>query len=204
MNMLFRKLAQLWSLAVGLAVTGKFFLSKDVTVYYPRQTVKTKDMLTFRGHIELIGLDDDPVTPRCISCMLCVQACPSGCIAITKSKAPKPSEEELKAMEEAKERGEKPKAPAAPKNPASWLYDYNLCSLCGMCVEVCPVTSIRFSHNIYLAGMSPEDFRFNLLARLRRKAGEQGAEPARETARKTAGKPAEQVVSGAAVAGETA
>ncbi len=174
MKMLFRKISQLWGLMVGLAITGKYFLSKDVTVYYPRQTVDPKDILTYRGHIELIGLDDDPGTPRCISCLLCVQACPSGCIAVTKSKAPKPTEEELQAMEEAKQRGEKPKAPAAPKYPASWLYDYNLCSLCGMCVEACPVDSIRFSHNIYLAGTSPDDFRFNLLARLKRKSKEKG------------------------------
>lgn len=182
MKMLFKKISQLWGLVVGLAITGKYFLSKDVTVYYPRQTISPKDIQTFRGHIELIGLDADPATPRCISCLLCMQACPSGCIAVTKSKPPKPTEEELKAMEEARQRGEKTKAPAAPKYPASWIYDYNLCSLCGICVEVCPVDSIRFSHNIYLAGTSSDDFRFNLLARLQRKSGEESGQSVSRTA----------------------
>ncbi len=173
MKTLFRKIAQLWGLLVGLGITGKYFLSKDVTVYYPRQTVDPKDTDSFRGHIELVGLDDDPTTPRCISCQLCMQACPSNCITVVRSKAPTPTEAEQKAMDEAKARGEKVKAPSAPKYPAAWLYDYSLCCLCGLCVEACSVDSIRFSHNIYLAGTSPDDFHFNLLARLKRKAEEQ-------------------------------
>lgn len=182
MKALFHKVSQLWSLVVGLGITGKYFLSKDVTVYYPRQTVAAPDALSYRGHIELVGLDDNPATPRCVSCLLCVQACPSGCISVTKSKAPEPTEEQRRAMEEAKARGEKPKPPAAPKYPAKWLYDYTLCSLCGMCVETCPADSIRFSHNIYLAGISADDFRFNLLARLQRQARERGADRAQGTA----------------------
>jgi NADH-quinone oxidoreductase subunit I len=178
MKKLLHKLSEIWGMVIGLSITGKYLLSRDVTVYYPRQTVAPKDALSFRGHIELVGLDDNPETPRCVSCLLCVQACPSGCITVTKSKAPAPTEEQLAAMEEAKARGEKPKAPAAPKYPAQWLYDHTLCSLCGMCVEACPADSIRFSHNIYLAGTSADDFRLNLLARLKRRAGEEAGRTA--------------------------
>lgn len=182
MKALFQTLSRLWGLVIGLAITGKYFLSRDVTVYYPRQTVAEKDALTYRGHIELVGLDSDPTTPRCVSCLLCAQACPSGCITVARSKAPEPMEEERRVMEEARERGEKVKPPAAPKYPSKWLYDYTLCSLCGMCIETCPADSIRFSHNIYLAGTSPDDFRFNLLARLRRRTGEEDARHASRTA----------------------
>ncbi len=171
MNAVARKLSDLWGMLVGLGITGKYFLSKDVTVYYPRRTVAPESLLSFRGPIELVGLDDKPATPRCISCMMCVQACPSNCIAVTKSPPPKPTEEERKAMAEAEARGEKVKKPAAPKNPAAWTYDYTLCSLCGTCVETCPVDSIRFSHNYYVAGTTRSDFQFDLLARLRRLAG---------------------------------
>ena len=168
MKVLVKKLAEVWSLLVGLAITGKYFLSRDVTVYYPRQTIEPERLHSYRGPIELVGLDNDPAVPRCISCMMCAQCCPSGCIKVVKSPAPKPTPEEQKAMAEAEARGEKVKKPAAPKNPSVWEYDYTLCSLCGTCVEVCPVDSIRFSRNYYLAGTSPSDFHFNLLARLRR------------------------------------
>lgn len=170
MNLVQRTLSQIWSLLVGLGITGKYIFKRDVTVYYPRQTVAKEDMVTFRGPIELIGLDADPATPRCISCMLCAQACPSNCITVTKSPAPKPTEEEKQAMAEAEARGEKVKKPSAPKYPAGWTYNFTLCSLCGSCVESCPVDSIRFSNNIYLAGTSRQDFHFDLLARLRRLA----------------------------------
>ena len=175
MKALFRTFSGLWSLLVGLAITGKYFFSRDVTVYYPRETIEPELLQSFRGPIELVGLDKEPATPRCISCMLCVQACPSNCIKVTRSPAPKLTPEQKKTMEEAEARGEKVKKPAAPKNPAAWTYDYSLCSLCGSCVEACPVDSIRFSNTIYLAGTSRDNFQFDLLARLRRLAAKDQA-----------------------------
>ena len=177
MSMLLQKLKEAKGLLTGLGITGKYFLSKDVTVYYPRQTVEPERIHSFRGPIELVGLEDDPATPRCISCLMCVQACPSNCITVAKSKAPEPSPEEKREMEEAEQRGEKPKKPRAPKYPSKWLYNFTYCSLCGCCIEACPVESIRFSRNYYLAGTSPDDFNFNLLARLARKAKEEARQP---------------------------
>lgn len=175
MNVFVQKLKQIKGLLTGLGITGKGIVSRHVTVYYPRETIEADILASYRGPIELVGLDEDPGTPRCISCLMCVQACPSGCITVAKSKAPEPTAEERKAMEEAEQRGEKPKKPKAPKYPSRWIYDFSYCSLCGCCVEACPADSIRFSHNIYLAGTAPEDFRFNLLARLRRQAEEAAA-----------------------------
>jgi NADH-quinone oxidoreductase subunit I len=43
-------------------------------------------------------------------------------------------------------------------------------------VEVCPVKSIRFSTDVYLAGYERNDFEYDLLARLREQAGEGGAD----------------------------
>ena len=80
-------------------------------------------------------------------------------------------------MAEAEARGEKPKKPAPPKAPGTWTYDFSLCSLCGSCVEVCPVDSIGFSHDIYMVGTKREDFVFDQLARLARKAAARKAEP---------------------------
>lgn len=145
----------MWSLVVGLNITGKYFLQPNVTIHYPRQEVD--NLATFRGHIELIPEDSDPLIPRCISCGTCARACPSGCITVTKKKAPAPTAEEVA-------QGVKPKA---PKDPESFRLDFTLCSLCGQCVMSCPADAIRFSQNINIAGYSRQDFQFELVERLR-------------------------------------
>ena len=169
---------RLWSLVVGLLITGRFFASRHKTVHYPRKVIEKENTDSFRGPIELVGTPKDPTTPKCISCMLCVQACPSGCISVKKQAAPKMTPEEQKAFDEATARGESPKKPAAPRNPGEYVYDFTYCSLCACCVEACPVNSIRFSHEIYLAGTRREDFKVDLLARLKRTAAKQAAEKA--------------------------
>lgn len=165
----------LWSLVVGLGITGRFFISRHKTVHYPRKVIEKDNTDSFRGPIELVGLPKDPATPKCISCMLCVQACPSGCITVKKQAPPKMTPEQQKEFDEATARGENPKKPAAPRNPAEYLYDFTYCSLCACCVEACPVDSIRFSHEIYLAGTRREDFNMDLLARLKRTAAKEAA-----------------------------
>ena len=180
MNCLVHKAKEIWSLIAGLIVTGKYFWSPRLTTRYPRQVVAPEAALSFRGPIELVGLDNAPAIPRCISCMLCVSACPGNCISVTRSQPPKPTEEEAKAMAEAEARGEKPKKIPAPKNPAAYIYDFTFCSLCACCVEACPTGSIRFSHEIYLSGTRREDFRYDLLARLRRRAAKNPTPAAKE------------------------
>ena len=166
----------LWSLVVGLGITGKYAVSPHKTVYYPREVVEPEATQSFRGPIELVGLPKDPATPKCISCMLCVMACPSGCIKVKKSPAPKMTADEQKAFDEATARGENPKKPAAPRNPAAYEYDFTYCSLCACCVEACPVKGIAFSDDIYLAGTRREDFKVDLLARLKRLADKKTAQ----------------------------
>jgi len=168
----------IWSLVVGLAITGKYFVSRHKTVHYPRKVIEKENTDSFRGPIELVGLPKDPSTPKCISCMLCVQACPSNCITVKKQAAPKMTPEQQKEFDEAVARGENPKKPTAPKNPAEYHYDFTYCSLCACCVEACPVNSIKFSHEIYLAGTRREDFNIDLLARLKRTAEKAAAEKA--------------------------
>lgn len=169
----------LWSLVVGLAVTGKYFVSRHKTVYYPREVIEKENTQNFRGPIELVGLPKDPATPKCISCMLCVQACPSNCISVKRSPAPVMTPEQQKEFDEAAARGENPKKPAAPKNPGAYEYDFTYCSLCACCIEACPVNSIAFSHELYLSGTRREDFKIDLLARLKRQAANAPAKPAK-------------------------
>lgn len=180
----------LWSLFVGLKVTGRYFLDKQITLHYPRETVTDAQLEGFRGPLELIGKPKQPAKPKCIACMMCVTACPSKCLTVLKAKAPKPTESELQAMKEAEERGEKVKKPKAPKEPAKFIYDYSLCSLCGSCVENCPVDSLRYSSNVYLTSTNRKDFKMDLMARLEKQAQTAGpsgpvdAEPSENSTRK--------------------
>lgn len=160
----------LWSLAIGLGVTFRAFVRPQITVHYPRATIEDANLQTFHGHVELVGKDTDPAMPRCISCGMCAMNCPSACLTVVKQKAPKPTPEQKKAMDEAQERGEKVKKPTAPKNPAKFTYDFSLCSLCGTCIESCPANSLRFSTQMYEAGFERSDFHYDLLNRLRQQA----------------------------------
>jgi len=163
LNTIRNKLSRLWSLVVGLKVTGKYFVSPQITVHYPRRTVE--NLSTFHGPIELVPAPKDPAKPKCIACLQCVTACPSSCLAVVPKPAPKPTPEELQAQKEAEAKGEKVKK-AAPKEPGKFTYDFTLCSLCGTCVETCPVDSLRFSNDAYLASTDKKDFFYDLLARL--------------------------------------
>lgn len=159
-----------WSLLVGLKITGKYFCQKLITVNYPRETIEADRLDTYAGHVELIGKPKDPATPKCISCMMCVTNCPSNCLSVVKNKPPKPTPEEQKAMDAAKEAGEKVVEPKAPKNPLKFTYDYTLCSLCGTCIDNCPVNSLKFSHRMYWVATSRSEMKIDLLARLKDQA----------------------------------
>jgi NADH-quinone oxidoreductase subunit I len=85
-----------------------------------------------------------------------------------------------KSSKEQEAQTEQSAAPKAKKDPSAkeskrkeveaFYLNYNLCSLCGTCVEKCPVGSLKFSQNVYLAGFSRKDFEFELLSRLRGQA----------------------------------
>ena len=167
-----KSLLGLWSLVVGLAVTGNQFFRHTVTVHYPRQTVD--NLATFRGPLELVPSSGDPGRPHCIVCGICAQNCPSNCIEI------KSHIEELAEAEDPKGppaggegEGEK-KAPAKKKRKIkvidSFTQVFHLCSLCGLCVQNCPGEGLRFSQDVYLAGFSRSDFELDLLARMRARA----------------------------------
>ena len=164
-----------WSLFVGLKVTGKYFCKPLVTVHYPRQVIDNENLTTYGGHVELIGKPKDPAMPKCISCMMCVTNCPSKCLKVVKQKAPKPTPEQEAAMKAAEEAGEKVKKPKAPKNPAKFMYDYALCSLCGTCIDNCPAKSLKFSNNMYWVATSRKEMKIDLLARLKEQANEMPA-----------------------------
>ena len=151
------------SLVVGLGITGKAFCQPQVTVIYPKQEVD--NLSTFRGHVELIGKDDDPSVPRCVACGACVKACPSNCLTIQCPVPVKEGEEGMPVvMGPAPQKGS--------KTPAVVIVDFSLCSLCGQCARACPVDSLQFSDNSYMVRLDRKEFQIDLLGRLRRMAAD--------------------------------
>ncbi|MEL7639854.1 MAG: 4Fe-4S binding protein [Solidesulfovibrio sp.] len=153
------------SLVIGLGVTGKALTQPGVTVLYPMEEVARDNLASFRGHVELVGKDEDPAVPKCVACGACVKACPSDCITIL---CPIPAKEG--------EAGGEVKMGPAPqkgsKTPGAVYVDFSLCSLCGQCAKTCPVDSLKFSDNPYMVRFDRKEFRIDLLARLKRLAGE--------------------------------
>jgi len=151
------------SLVIGLKITGKAFCQPGITVIYPNEEVD--NLSSFRGHVELVGKEDEPDVPRCVACGACVKACPSSCITVL---CPMPAKEGDEAgtvkMGPAPQKGS--------KTPGQFLVDFSLCSLCGQCAKACPVDSLQFSHQAYMVSFDRRDFQLDLLARLRRQAGD--------------------------------
>ncbi len=140
------------TILVGMWITFKTaFFERKITIQYPSHDVgegRAKDAILFgdsplnppfepllgasqqqyRGPLSprvaeryrgLLGYDE----PKCISCLLCAQACPIDVIRVKGVKVP----------------GRKTKA------PVTFRIDYSKCMFCGLCVEVCPTDAIYFT-----------------------------------------------------------
>lgn len=121
-----------WSLLAGMAVTIRYFVKPVITVQYPRQKIQMSPR--YRGYPQFI-IDPDTQTHRCIACEMCSRICPSQLITVEGAKFP----------------GEK------QKRGTKYIHEHYYCSLCGLCVEVCPTTALEFSKVYQLVGLSRQD-----------------------------------------------
>ncbi len=129
------------SLVEGLGVTMKALFMPIVTVQYPREEIDISP--SFRGHIDLI-LDPEKNSYRCITCGMCEKNCPSDCITVKGKKLEGQKKKSLVLFE----------------------LDFTKCSLCGTCVEICPVNALEYSKEYNLAAFSREAFHYDILSRL--------------------------------------
>jgi len=103
----------------GLAITGKYALSRKITVQFPEE--KTPLSPRFRGLHALRRYENGE--ERCIACKLCEAVCPALAITIDSEQR-------------------------ADGTRRTTRYDIDLfkCIFCGFCEESCPVDSIVETH----------------------------------------------------------
>ena len=112
-------LTGLRSLVVGLGVTGRHMVRPVVTLQYPHQR---PDATHWGGPIELVTFPETG-THDCIACNACARICPSDCFDIAGVRPPG-----LKKM-----------------RATRFLLDFSTCSLCGLCIDVCPTDTLKYS-----------------------------------------------------------
>jgi NADH-quinone oxidoreductase subunit I len=109
----------LTELIKGLALTGRYALSRSITVQYPEE--KTPMSNRFRGLHALRRYPNGE--ERCIACKLCEAVCPAMAITI-----------ESVARED------------GTRRTSRYDIDLTKCIFCGFCEESCPVDSIVETH----------------------------------------------------------
>ncbi|MCC6748720.1 MAG: NADH-quinone oxidoreductase subunit I [Deltaproteobacteria bacterium] len=130
------------SLLVGLGVTIRHLFRRPVTLQYPRE--KPELSAAYRSAIALVRFPETK-THDCVACMQCVEICPSFCIHIE---------------------GEKPEG-LKRKRATTFTVDYSLCSTCGLCIDVCPTTTLTWSKRYDEAGYRRDAFIYDLLTEYR-------------------------------------
>jgi len=125
----------LWAIAVGLAVTGRHFLTnlwgfvirrpRIFTVQFPEERIDLPP--AFRGMPVLVQMENGK--ERCVACGLCEWACPTDCITIV----PAETEDEVE------------------RYPMVFDIDMLRCMFCGLCEEACPEEAIVMSQRIEVA-----------------------------------------------------
>lgn len=99
----------------GMAVTGRYFFARKITVLYPEE--KTPLSFRFRGLHALRRYPNGE--ERCIACKLCEAVCPA--LAITIESEPRED---------------------GSRRTSRYDIDLTKCIFCGFCEEACPVDAI--------------------------------------------------------------
>ncbi len=134
------------SLVSGMGVTlGELFNTtvkrKAVTLQYPKE--KPVISKAYRSAIKLIRFDETN-SHDCVACKACERVCPSFCIKLDGGKVEGIKKKRVQFFE----------------------MDFALCSLCGLCLDVCPTDTLEYSKVYDEAGYN-RDWRVDLMDEFR-------------------------------------
>jgi len=104
-----------WELVKGLALTGRHFFARKITIQFPEE--KTPQSPRFRGLHALRRYPNGE--ERCIACKLCEAVCPAMAITIDSAQRDDGS-----------------------RRTTRYDIDLTKCIFCGFCEEACPVDAI--------------------------------------------------------------
>ena len=131
------------SLATGLKVTLKEYLTPKATEQYPENR-KTTLHVAERHRGRLIMNRDENGNVKCVACTLCEKACPNGTIKI------------LSEMITDEETGKK------KRHLVDYQYDLGDCMFCQLCVNACNFDAIRFTNDFENAVFNRDSLKLHL------------------------------------------
>jgi NADH-quinone oxidoreductase subunit I len=124
-----------WSLLVGMKVTGSYFFRPwtIVTRKYPENRKKLKMFDAFKG--ELMMPHNERNEHKCTGCGICELNCPNGTIEVITR---------MDVLEDGKKK----------KALEKYIYRLGMCTFCNLCVTTCPSSAIDWGKDFEQAVFS--------------------------------------------------
>lgn len=126
------------SILISMGITLKWMFLRPVTIQYPKQPTRVSPV--HKGRIRFV-IFPATGTHDCIACLKCQNICPSDCFNIAGDKS----------------------AEGGKKRPNLFTYNFSNCSLCSLCIEVCPTKTLEHSPEFNLASGDKDAYWYNFL-----------------------------------------
>lgn len=133
-----------FGLLAGMGITIRYFFKKPVTVIYPKERIPMK---RFKGPIAFTE-EEKNGDHKCIACNACIKTCPSRCMSLVAMKSAVDGKRVL----------------------TDFKVNYMLCSLCSLCIDVCPTDALKHDDPNYdMVSLTQKELVMDLLEPFRQK-----------------------------------